>query len=155
MPPILKRSRMNRVKSREALAKRYGVIVVTIGNWLNAGAPRKKGGYYNLTDWDAWVAKYKSAESGKDDTLAAVTLELKKADLWEKNRLRAEYELKMVDGEQVEREWEAFGKHLVATLLRWPPQVGSILGVEAQRRALVIVAELLRYIKENPLGVHK
>ena len=70
-----------RAKSQDALAERYGVSRQSINVWLRAGAPRRKDGFYNLIDWDAWVAKYKSSESKQEDTLAAVTLELKREDL--------------------------------------------------------------------------
>ena len=144
-----------RCRTIAQVAKREGVSRQTVHKWFKQGCPGKENGWYNLKKIHEWVLKFKPGESQSENTLSGVTLALKKADLWEKNRLRAEYERKMVDGEQVEKEWEAFGKHLVATLLRWPAQVGSILGVEAQRRALVIVEELLQYIRENPLGVHK
>ena len=90
--PKLKRSRIGRVKSRDALAERYGINVRNIARWLLAGAPRRRNGYYNLKDWDAWVEKYKSAESGKDDTLAAVNLQLKQEELLQKRAARAQLE---------------------------------------------------------------
>jgi hypothetical protein len=150
--PALKRHRLLRVKSRAALAKRYGVNLRSIHNWLKEGAPRRRAGYYNLKDWDAWVEKYKSAESGKENTLAAVQLALKQEDLLEKRRLRSEYERKMVDGETMRKQGVAAAKQITAILTRIPPQIGSILGVEAQRRAQVVVEEALNVLKENPLG---
>lgn len=151
-PPKLRRHHQGQVKSREALAKRYGVIVKTIHNWLGEGAPKRKGKYYSVKDWDEWVEKYKGAENGKEDTLSSVQLELKKEELDLKRRLRSEYERKMVDGELMRKQGIAAAKQITAVLTRIPPQIGSILGVEAQRRSQVVVEEALNVLKENPLG---
>jgi phage terminase Nu1 subunit (DNA packaging protein) len=149
--PVVKRHWMMRVKSREALAKRYDRSVKTIGNWLVEGAPHRKGGYYNLKDWDAWVKKYKLSKED-ESTLAQVILEIKREDLLEKRRLRQVFEQKMVDAETVRKDAFALAKQITSVLTRIPPQIGSILGVEAQRRAQVVVEEALNILKEDPLG---
>jgi hypothetical protein len=58
----------------------------------------------------------------------------------------------MVDRESVEKEVFALAKQITSVLTRIPPQVGAILGVEAQRRAQIVVEEALNVLKENPLG---
>ena len=58
----------------------------------------------------------------------------------------------MVDGETVRREAFAAAKQITSILMRIPPQIGSILGVDAQRRAQVVVEEALDVLKNNPLG---
>ena len=124
---------------------------MTIRNWLREGAPPKKNGYYNLVDWEAWVKKYKSGET-KKVTLASVQLQLKQVDLREKLRLEKALAGKTVDAEEVRLQCYSAAKQITAVLTRIPPQIGSILGVEAQRRAQAIVEEALNVLKENPLG---
>ncbi len=146
-----KRQGKIRAKSQDVLAQRYQVSRRSIENWLLAGAPRRCCGFYNLKDWDAWFAKYKAKEGGAD-TLAGITLEIKREELLERRRLREVFERKMVDGETVRKEAFAAAKQITAIITRIPPQIGSILGVEAQRRAQIVVQEALEVLKENPLG---
>lgn len=142
---------ITRSKSQGALAERYQVSRQSIHNWLVEGAPRRRGGFYNLKDWDAWVAKYKAKEGGSN-TLAGVTLEIRREELLERRRLREVFEQKVVDGETVRKEAFAAAKQITAIITRIPPQIGSILGVEAQRRAQVVVEEALDVLKKDPLG---
>ena len=58
----------------------------------------------------------------------------------------------MVDGEEMRKQGVAAAKQITAVITRIPAQIGSILGVEAQRRAQVIVEEALNVLRDNPLG---
>ena len=141
-----------RVKSQPQLSAVFGKSVKTIRQWIDAGAPKRKGGFYNLTDWQAWVEKYKVKDADPLHTLAGIQLEIKREELFERQRVRNEYERKMVDVELIRKDVFALGKQITAVVTRIPPNIGSILGVEAQRRAQVIVEEALNILRENPLG---
>ena len=140
-----------RIKTIVGLAAHYHKGISTIRNWLAESGLKKKNGYYSLVDWDAWIKKYKSGET-QEATLASIQLELKKAELREKLRLEKAIAGKTVDAEEVRLQCYGAAKQITAVLTRIPPQIGSILGVEAQRRAQAIVEEALNILKENPLG---
>ncbi len=145
-----------RFRTMQQLADAQTVSRQCMHNWLKEGHPKKKNGYYSKIESDEWIAKYKP-KSGKQDgngqaTLLQVQLELKQEDLLEKRRVRAEFERRMVDGEEMRKQGVAAAKQITAVITRIPAQIGSILGVEAQRRAEVIVQEALNVLKENPLG---
>jgi hypothetical protein len=147
-----RKTKRGRFKTVQQLADYRGINRVTMHEWFRQGHPKKTDGYYSKIESDEWVLKHKPNDGHAEDTLAGVTLELKKADLWEKQRLRAEYERKMVDGEEMRKQGIAAAKQITSVITRIPAQIGSILGVEAQRRAQVIVEEALNVLKENPLG---
>ena len=141
-----------RCKTIEQLAEYEGVSRQTIHKWLKQGAPRKRAGFYSRIAFHEWVLKYKPGESQGNNTLSGVTLQLKQEELLQKRMTREQLQGKLIDADEVRKQGFAAAKQITSTLLRIPPQLGSILGVEAQRRSQVVVEEALNVLKENPLG---